>query len=53
MPCDTRLKPKQTISERAAEIRKAVLNIDRLLLRRAVRPVVDRVTGAIAFAGIP
>jgi len=55
MPCDTRLKTiggrKQTTSERAAEIRKAVDALALKLLNRQVRPVVDKATGAIAFQG--
>ncbi len=51
MPCDTRLKPRQTIQERAAEVRKV---IERL----AAGLVAGRVTvkvgpqGAIAFDGL-
>jgi hypothetical protein len=52
MPCDTRLKPRQTISERKAEVQKAVSAIEKLLLRRVAKPVVSPL-GAIAFSGIP
>lgn len=52
MPCDTRLKPRQTISQRAAEIRERVARLDVKLMKRTVKPVVNRVTGAIAFQGI-
>jgi len=51
MPCDTRLKPKQTLQQRAAEVRKAVDALALKVLKRQVRPVVDRATGAIAFQG--
>jgi len=51
MPCDTRLKPRQTIKERADEVRKAVDALALKLLKRQVRPVIDKATGAIAFQG--
>jgi len=51
MPCDTRLKPRQTIQQRAAEVRKAVDALAAKLARRQVRPIVDKATGAITFAG--
>lgn len=50
MPCDTRLKPWQTIQERAAEVRSAVSKLDARLKKRQVRVVVSA-TGAIAFSG--
>lgn len=31
MPCDTRLKPRQTIQQRAAEVRKAVIALEAAL----------------------
>lgn len=51
MPCDTRLKPRQTISQRAEEVRKVVYDINSLISTGKVKPVVDRATGAIAFQG--
>ena len=51
MPCDTRLKPKQTIQQRADEIRTAVAKLAEGLVAGRVKPVVDKRTGAIAFAG--
>ena len=51
MPCNTRLKPRQTIKERAAEVRKAIDALALKLLKRQVRPVIDKATGAITFAG--
>jgi len=50
MPCDTRLKPRQTISERAAEVRKAT---ERLAAALAAGRVKVRIgpQGAIAFEG--
>jgi hypothetical protein len=50
MPCDTRLKAKQTMQERAAEIRTAVARLDSLIRSRAVRVNIGP-QGAIAFAG--
>lgn len=50
MPCDTRLKPRQTISQRADEVRKVVNDINSLISMGKVKPVVDKRTGAIAFA---
>lgn len=52
MPCDTRLKPRQTISERAGDIRRAIEKLDRSLLRRQVKVTVGP-QGAIAFVGWP
>jgi hypothetical protein len=52
MPCDTKLKPRQTIQQRAAEVRAAVEKIAAALAAGRVKPVVDRRTGAIAFGGI-
>lgn len=49
MPCDTRLKPRQTIQERAAEVRRAVANLDGLIQRGQVRVKVGP-QGAIAFS---
>ena len=51
MPCETRLKPKQTIKERAAEVRAATERLNRKLAMGLVKPKVDRATGAIAFEG--
>lgn len=50
MPCDTRLKPRQTIKERADEVRRAVSNLDTLLKTKRVKPKVGP-QGAIAFEG--
>lgn len=50
MPCDTRLKPKQTISERIASIRTAMEKLDRMLMRRQVKVTVGP-QGAVAFTG--
>jgi hypothetical protein len=50
MPCDTRLKPRQTISDRAAEVRKATAKLASLLASGQVKPVVSK-KGGIAFQG--
>lgn len=50
MACDTRLKPRQTIQQRASEVRKATEILDRLLMRRQVKVVVGP-QGAITFTG--
>lgn len=51
MVCDTRLKPRQTISQRAAEVREAVIRLAAALAAGRVKAIVDRRTGAIAFTG--
>jgi len=51
VPCDTRLKPRQTIQERAKEVREAVIRLAQGLKDGRIKLVVDRTTGAIAFAG--
>lgn len=52
MPCDTRLKRGQTISQRAAEVKKVVNDVNSLLSVGKIKAVVDRKTGAIAFQGL-
>lgn len=52
MPCDTQLKPKQTIQQRASEVRQVVYDVNSLIATGKIKPVVDRLTGAIAFEGI-
>lgn len=52
MPCDTQLKPKQTIQERADEIRRAISGLDALLKKRRVGIKVGP-QGALAFTGWP
>lgn len=49
MPCDTRLKPRQTISQRADEVRKAVDKVSTGLAAGRIKAKVDPKTGAIAF----
>lgn len=50
MPCDTRLKPKQTIQQRAEEIRRAVAGLSVALASGQIKPRVGP-QGAIAFEG--
>jgi hypothetical protein len=50
MPCDTRLKQGQTISQRKAEVVAAVEKLARGLAAGTVKPVVGK-QGAIAFDG--
>ena len=50
MPCDTRLKPKQTISERAKEVREATERLASALAAGRVKVTVGP-QGAIAFQG--
>jgi hypothetical protein len=50
MPCDTRLKPRQTISERAAEVRQATERLAAALAAGRVKVKIGP-QGAIAFEG--
>lgn len=49
MPCDTKLKPKQTIQQRAAEVRSSVVRLDKLIVDGQVRVKVGP-QGAVAFS---
>lgn len=51
MPCDTRLKPKQTIQQRAAEVRQVVAALASGLASGRVRAKIGP-QGAIAFDGL-
>src|SRR5262245_16254358 len=51
MSCDVRLKPRQTISERAKEVREAVERLVQALRAGRVKLLVDKATGAVAFQG--
>lgn len=51
MPCDRRLKPKQTIQQRAEEIRRVVDTLSRGLVSGQVKAKVGP-QGAIAFLGL-
>ena len=50
MPCDTRLKPRQTIQQRKAEVREAVERLGRGLARGTIKPKIGP-QGAITFIG--
>jgi hypothetical protein len=50
MACDTRLKPRQTIQERAREVRAAVERLAAALASGRVRPVISA-QGGVTFAG--
>lgn len=50
MPCDRVLKPKQTIQQRADEVRRAVAKLDRALVTGTAKPKIGP-QGAIAFEG--
>lgn len=52
MPCFTTLKPRQTVSERAAEVRKAVSAVDKLLASKKVKVKIGP-QGAVTFIDIP
>lgn len=52
MACDTqRLTPEQTLSQRKTQIGEAMAQLEKLVLKRKAKVVVDRATGAIAFTG--
>lgn len=51
MPCDRKLKPKQTLQQRADEVRKAVAKLDAALASGRVTAKVGP-QGAIAFVGL-
>jgi len=52
MPCDTRLKAKQTLQQRAAEVKGVVAKLDALLRAGKAKVVVDKKTGAVALDGV-
>jgi len=51
MPCDTKLKPKQTIQQRAEEVRRVVARLSEKLAAGFVKPKIGP-QGAIAFDGL-
>lgn len=51
MPCDRRLKPRQTISQRAAEIRAATERLSAALVAGRVQVKIDKLTGVPVFTG--
>jgi hypothetical protein len=50
--CDSRLKPQQTIQQRAAEIREMVTLLDKRIASGRTKIIVDRKSGAITFTGL-
>jgi hypothetical protein len=52
MTCDTKLKPRQTIQQRAEEVRKVVYDVNSLISAGKIKPIIDKKTGAIAFQGV-
>ena len=52
MPCDTRRKRGQSLSVRAAEVKKVVADVNSLLSTGKIKAVVDKKTGAVAFQGL-
>lgn len=50
MACETNLKPRQTIQQRATEVRAAVTKLDALLKKKKAKVVVGP-KGEIAFVG--
>lgn len=51
MPCDTRLKPKQTIQQRIAEVRRVVATLSSAIVAGRVKVKIGP-QGAIAFDGL-
>lgn len=49
MVCDTRLKPRQTLSQRADEVRAATTKLSDSLAAGRVKVTIDKATGAINF----
>jgi hypothetical protein len=50
MPCDTQLKPRQTIQQRADEVRRAVSQLSTLIAAGRVKVNVSQ-KGGVAFEG--
>lgn len=51
MPCDTRLKPNQTITQRKLEITEVVDRIQKGLVNGSMKLLLSK-DGAVAFSGI-
>lgn len=51
MPCDTRLKPGQTITDRKAEVLRTVEAVQKALVAGKVKPKIGP-QGAITFEGL-
>jgi len=53
MACDTRLQnPNQTLSQRKTQVKEIIAFTDELIRKNKVKVVVDKRTGAVAFAGM-
>jgi hypothetical protein len=50
MPCDTKIRKGQTLSQRKTEVRAAVTRLNQLIVAGRVKPIVGP-QGAIAFQG--
>jgi hypothetical protein len=50
MPCDTKLRKGQSLSQRKAEVREALAKLNQAIIAGRVKPVIGQ-QGAIAFAG--
>jgi hypothetical protein len=51
VPCDRKLKPKQTLQQRAEEIRRVQQLVETGLLTKRIKPLIGK-QGAITFTGI-
>ena len=51
MPCDTKTRAGQSLDARKAEVRTAIQRLATELAAGRARVVIDKVTGAVAFAG--
>lgn len=51
MPCDTKLKPRQTLQQRAVEVRRVAETLSRKLATGQVKVVIG-LQGAVAFVGL-
>lgn len=51
MPCDTKAREGQSFEQRKVEVRETIQRLAAELASGRARPVIDRATGAIAFAG--
>ena len=52
MPCDTVSRQNETVTARTNRISNAVKRLEDYIARGKLRLVVDRATGAVAFAGL-
>ena len=50
MPCDTWIKPNQTLAQRAVEIDQALESLEQKIQAGSVKIVIDKRTGALAFS---